>query len=159
MHETFGYNAAPQTTGSDQESKLKRLCAVIISVMAMSVVAQVVPPGSDSEIRERLTPFGQVCRAGESCAPAAASSASGGAAMSGEQIYNQFCFACHATGVSEAPILGDAEGWAPRLEKGDDVLSASVINGMGLMHAKGACMTCSDDDLNAAVEFMLDGVR
>ena len=52
-------------------------------------------------------------------------------------------------------MLGDAGAWESRLEKGMDVLMSNVINGVGAMPARGICMTCSDDDLQAIVNYML----
>ena len=67
----------------------------------------------------------------------------------------QFCFACHATGVSDAPLLGDVAQWEPRIAKGMDVLMDSTLNGLNAMPARGTCVNCSDEELQAAVEHML----
>ncbi len=81
---------------------------------------------------------------------------SGGTALAGgEQIYQQSCQACHATGAAMAPKLGDKAAWAPRIALGMDAMVASAINGKGVMPPKGTCMSCSDDDLKAAVEYMV----
>ena len=45
--------------------------------------------------------------------------------MTGEQVYNKFCFACHATGITDAPRFANAEDWAPRIAKGMDVAGAA----------------------------------
>lgn len=119
--------------------------------------ANAVPPGTVDEISERLTPFGNLCKAGDECGSAAAAVASG--PMSGEEVYNQFCFACHTTGVGGAPLFADGTQWAPRLDKGIDVLYESTINGINTMPAKGTCMSCSDDDLKATVDYMVAQVQ
>jgi len=67
--------------------------------------------------------------------------------------------ACHATGVSEAPILGNAEQWAVRVAKGADALYTSAINGLGVMPARGTCVDCSDDEMRAAVDYMLGALQ
>lgn len=121
-------------------------------LMALGIYA--IPPGTSEEIAERLKPFGSVCRTGEECGTATAQVATG--PLSGAEIYDQFCFACHATGVSEAPILGNAEQWASRLDKSMDELMASTVNGLNAMPPKGTCMACSDDELGEAVTYMLD---
>ena len=69
--------------------------------------------------------------------------------------YQMSCNACHGTGAAGAPMLGDAGAWEARLEKGMDALMSNVINGVGAMPARGICMTCSDDDLQAIVNYML----
>lgn len=73
----------------------------------------------------------------------------------GEEIYNTKCMACHASGAAGAPKLGDKEAWAPRIATGMDAMVASVINGKNAMPPKGGCMDCSDEDLAAAVEYMV----
>ncbi len=69
--------------------------------------------------------------------------------------YQMSCNACHGTGAAGAPMLGDAGVWGARMEKGMDALMSNVINGVGAMPARGICMTCSDDDLQAIVDYML----
>ena len=126
----------------------------IVGALALPVLADIVPPGTDDEIRERLSHFGSVCRAGEDCGAVAAVADTG--PKSGEDVYNQFCFACHATGASDAPIFADVEAWAPRIAKGMDTLMASTLNGIGMMPPKGTCMNCSDEELQAAVDYMVE---
>ena len=70
-------------------------------------------------------------------------------------VYQQSCFACHASGAAGAPLLGDAEAWAARTEKGMEAVMGNVINGFNAMPAKGMCMDCSDADLKAIVDFMI----
>ena len=69
--------------------------------------------------------------------------------------YQQSCFACHASGAAGAPLLGDADAWAVRTEKGMEAVMRNVINGFNAMPAKGMCMDCSDADLKAIVDFMI----
>ena len=69
--------------------------------------------------------------------------------------YQTSCFGCHGTGAAGAPIVGDAEAWASRMEKGIDAVMANVMTGVNAMPPKGLCMSCSDDDLRALVDYML----
>ena len=69
--------------------------------------------------------------------------------------YNKSCVACHASGAAGAPITGNAEQWAPRIEKGMDVMVASVVNGLNAMPPKGMCYDCSTEDYKALVEYMI----
>lgn len=127
-------------------------------VIAWCAFADRVPPGTDDQIRERLQPFGEVCVAGAECAGVVvAASTSGGQARSGQQVYDSFCFACHAAGVSGAPKFGNTEEWGPRLEKGMDALMISTHNGLNAMPPKGTCMDCSDEELEAAITYMSGG--
>ncbi|KAA0010290.1 cytochrome c5 family protein [Billgrantia pellis] len=76
----------------------------------------------------------------------------------GEAVYNQACMACHMTGAAGAPIRGDEAAWADRLEKGIDTLYAHAIEGFGAMPPKGGQMGLSDEDVQAAVDFMVEPV-
>ncbi len=89
----------------------------------------------------------------EAATPAENNSSSTQAA--GQKIYKASCQACHASGVAGSPKLGDKGAWAPRVAKGNDELFSSVKNGLKAMPPKGACMACSDDDLRAAMEYMI----
>ncbi|PCJ27813.1 MAG: cytochrome c5 family protein [SAR86 cluster bacterium] len=75
-----------------------------------------------------------------------------------ETTYMASCFACHSTGAANAPKVGEgnADAWAPRLEKGMDAVVQNAINGLGAMPPKGLCFTCTDDDLRAVVQYMVD---
>ena len=75
-----------------------------------------------------------------------------------QQKYMASCFACHSTGAAGAPKVGagmSAE-WEPRLEKGLDAVVQNAINGINTMPAKGLCFDCTDEDLRAIVEYMIE---
>ena len=74
----------------------------------------------------------------------------------GEQIYQTACFACHMTGVAEAPKLDDPAAWEPRLAQGMAGLLKSSINGKGAMPPKGGFAHLTESDLRNAIGFMLD---
>mgnify|MGYP001182950030 FL=1 len=76
-------------------------------------------------------------------------------AQSGKAIYTNKCRACHDYGVAGAPRYGNSEVWAGRLTKGLDVLYKNSINGIRAMPARGGCYACSDDDIKAAVDYIL----
>mgnify|MGYP006159198659 CR=1 FL=1 len=123
------------------------------------IVAGTVSAGTiESEIAGRISKVGEVCVEGGDCAAATttavASSNDGGGA---EANYAKACATCHAIGIAGAPKLGDSAAWQPRIAKGLDSLYQSVINGLAPgMPAKGMCFTCSDDDLKALVDYMVD---
>ncbi len=114
------------------------------------------PPEVEAEIAERLAPAGTITLASNvSSAPAA----SAGAARSGGDVYNSKCMICHASGTAGAPKIGSPDDWAPRLENGLDALYSNAINGLNGMPAKGLCMDCSDDELKASVDYMLENSK
>jgi len=73
----------------------------------------------------------------------------------GEKIYKKTCFACHATGVANAPKLEDKANWAPRLASGKEALYQSALKGKGVMPPKGGNMDLADDVVKAAVDYMV----
>jgi cytochrome c5 len=80
-------------------------------------------------------------------------------AADGKAVYDKTCVACHAAGVANAPKLGDKAAWAPRVATGKDALIASVIKGKGAMPPKAGAADLKDDDIKAAVDFMLASVK
>ncbi len=74
----------------------------------------------------------------------------------GQKIYGEYCFSCHSTGLNGAPKLGDKEGWAPRIAKGEALLLQTTIEGIPpAMPPRGICMGCSDEELAHAITFMI----
>ena len=87
----------------------------------------------------------------------AAASAGGALDLAaGEQIYQAACFACHLSGVANAPKLDDPAAWEPRLAQGMAGLLQSSVNGKGAMPPKGGFAHLTEDDLRNAIGFMLD---
>ena len=76
-------------------------------------------------------------------------------AADGKDVYEQACSLCHATGVANAPKLGDKAAWAPRLATGKRTLLVSALKGKGAMPARGGASGLKESDIKAAVEFML----
>ncbi len=133
--------------------------SVITTVLAFSAFAVDLSESQRAEIEERIKPVGEVCLQGDSSCGGPAVAAASAGPRSGEDVYNAACMACHNTGAGGAPKLGDLAAWADRIAKGKDVLHDSGINGVagtGMM-AKGGCMNCSDEEVIAAVDYMIDG--
>jgi cytochrome c5 len=87
----------------------------------------------------------------------------GAIAADGETVYKQICFSCHDQGVAGAPKLGDTENWAPRIEQGNDTLYTHAIEGYqgeaGFMPPKGGLPSLSDEEVEAAVDYMVEQSR
>lgn len=77
-------------------------------------------------------------------------------ASSGEEVYQKSCGFCHNTGVANAPKLGDKEAWKGRIDEGMDELYKVAIHGEGAMPAKGGNASLSDDEVKAAVDYMVE---
>lgn len=80
-------------------------------------------------------------------------------AADGKAIYEATCVACHASGVANAPKLGDKAAWAPRVAGGKDGLMASVKNGKGAMPPNASGAKLSDADISAAIDYMLAAAK
>ncbi|NLA88311.1 MAG: cytochrome c5 family protein [Alcaligenaceae bacterium] len=76
--------------------------------------------------------------------------------LTGEQVYSKLCMTCHDTGVTDAPIKGNSDQWAPRIAAGTDTLFKRAIEGFNAMPAKGGDMSLSDDEVKDAVVFMVN---
>jgi cytochrome c5 len=76
----------------------------------------------------------------------------------GKPTYEVYCAACHATGAGGAPKYGDPASWAPAIKKGTHVLYMNAIKGIGGMPAKGTCFSCSEEEIEQAVNYMTASV-
>lgn len=133
-----------------------RIVSMMAMIVTMAASAQDYSDAARAEIEERIKPVGEVCLQGDaSCGgPALAANAE---PRSGEEVYNSACMACHMTGAGGAPKKGDIAAWADRIAKGSDALHHSGLNGVpgtGMI-AKGGCMNCSDEEVIAAVDYMV----
>jgi len=143
--------------------------AILVLAMKMSDLTQGIYTRDTSEyqaaVAERIRPLSQVYLPGEeqeAASPTVETVAEPepvAAALSGPQVYNSACLACHAAGVGGAPILGDATVWAPRIARGVAVLKQHAIEGytgsFGFMPAKGGRMDLSDAEIADAVDYMV----
>ncbi len=73
---------------------------------------------------------------------------------SGESVYKETCFACHATGVAGAPKYGDRKMWAPLIEEGQPVLTSHAWVGVRGMPAQGGRKDLSLEEFSRAVAYM-----
>ncbi len=140
---------------------MKRLFALAGVLAAVWSGAESLAPNDEDALRARIAPFGSSCMEGDAVCgdiavppPAAPAVAEAAAPLTGEEVYDRFCFACHATGVGDAPLLQDAEQWAPRLAKGMDAMLQTSLTGLGAMPPMGTCMACSEEEMIAAIEYL-----
>jgi cytochrome c5 len=85
------------------------------------------------------------------------------APLTGPQVYRAVCIACHAPpGVGGAPALGDRDAWAARIAQGMDTLIDHALHGFtgstGVMPKKGERIDLSDEEIIAAIEYMIEQV-
>lgn len=73
----------------------------------------------------------------------------------GASVYNNYCSGCHTSGVGGAPQVGNAKSWDTLAGSGIEKLYTVAINGGGNMPARGTCITCTNDEIRAAVDYMV----
>ncbi len=145
--------------------------AVGIGILASNIASVSREAGSDAAITEqllaRIEPIGRVALVGEVsdevAAPVIATPQPVAAVLTGPQVYNAACQACHAAGVGGAPVLGVADEWSDRIGQGRATLEDHVINGyqgeLGYMPPKGGRLDLSDEEILGALDFMLTEVQ
>lgn len=105
--------------------------------------------------------------AAEAAKPAETAKAGEGAAAGdhekGEKVFKATCAMCHQTGAAGAPIFGNKDDWGPRIAQGMPTLYTHALKGFtgkkGAMPAKGANPSLSDDDVKAAVDYMVSKAK
>jgi cytochrome c5 len=149
--------------------------ALVLVILAYSIARQQprdLDPNASARVQERIKPVGAVF-AGSSGAAAAAAAAEAAKAAAGAKvaydgtldgvvIFDKLCAACHATGAGGSPTL-DHSHWDARLEQGMDTLVRHAIDGFqgddGLMPARGGNPDLSDEQVEAAVHWMMDNLK
>jgi len=153
-------NEVAAVTSHNNNFITKTLTIFASLVAGMLFSAAVSASAVEDDIRERIKPVGEVCVAGEDCGDIAAPVAAVPAGpRSGEDIYKTTCFGCHGTGAGGAPKFGDAAAWSARTGKGIDAVVSNAINGFKGMPPRGTCGSCSDDDIAATVQYIVDNSK
>lgn len=177
-HAVEGIRAMPAKGGNPDLDEVEVARAVVFmanqsgakfsepSVPAMVVTPPAAAP-ADAAAAAAATP---AAAAPAAAAPAAAAAAAAPApaapvktaAIDGQKVYNTACVACHGAGIAGAPKVGDKAAWAARIKQGAAVLNDHAIKGFtgkaGMMPAKGGS-TASDDEVKAAVEYMVNASK
>lgn len=76
----------------------------------------------------------------------------------GKTIVKNSCAACHTGNLPGAPVIGNAKDWAPRLTQGEEVLIQHATQGYKAMPPKGGNPNLSDEDIAAAVAYLISQV-
>ena len=129
------------------------LLAFLVPILGIVLLVQLVTsrPSADpnaltpESIAARIQPVGRI-EFGK--APEAAG------ARSGESIVKTTCATCHQAGVANAPKIGDAGSWAPRLKEGLKGMLANAIKGKGAMPPRGGDASLTDEELARAIVYM-----
>jgi cytochrome c5 len=126
-------------------------------------------PTVQAAIDERIKPVGRVLLLGDAELAAAAAAAVAAptpvaTVLTGPQVYNAACIVCHQPpGTGGAPPIGDMAAWAPRIAQGMDTLYMHALMGFtgekGFMPPKGGRVDLSDDEITAAVDYIIEQSR
>lgn len=144
------------------------IAAFVVLTIVLIFVARGMQPETESvnagkaELAEqRIAPVGAV-RYGEEGAAALADAQAAAASAPAEEVvvdgptvYNGLCAACHESGAAGAPVRGSELIAAREAEKGLDMLVNNAINGINAMPARGGNPALTDEQIRAAVEYML----
>ena len=143
-----------------------------IVILANNIAAKYTDDRGDSTIAEqlvmeRIAPVGKVALVGDASAstsaPVMVKPEPVAEILTGPQVYNAACQACHAAGVGGAPVRGSVDQWTTRIAQGRATLEDHVIKGyqgqLGYMPPKGGRIDLSDGEILAALDFMLEAVQ
>ncbi len=152
---------------------IRRFSVIVIGLVLLTVVLiflarslQLEPdvdanPSKRASAEQRIKPVGGVRVGAQGAAALAETQAATASAQSavaetdGEQVYNGLCMTCHDAGVADAPIPGSDQMAQRLIEKGIETLVTNAINGINVMPPRGGDPGLTDEQIRAAVEFML----
>jgi len=81
------------------------------------------------------------------------------AGRTGKQVYEAVCIACHGSGAAGAPKFGDKVWVQKEKKEGIKELVKDAIKGEKAMPPKGGCADCTDEEIRAAVKYMIDAAK
>ena len=140
------------TTTVTLVAALVLLAAVLFMAAALVGVVDNVAPDDGSRkqsaVLERIKPVARVSF--EQPKPVVA------VQLSGKQVYDKVCAACHATGTLGAPKVGAKDLWEPRFAQGLDTLVTHATNGIRAMPAKGGDPSLTEANIKDTIVYMLE---
>jgi len=147
--------AAPAEEGAKKEAD----AAPAVAAPAAGAPAAGAPAAGAAPAAAAAAAPAAAAAAPAAAAPAPAAAAPQQAAAvnpAGEKLYKSVCFACHATGVANAPKFGDKAAWAPYIKTGMDAMVKVAMQGKPPMPPKGGAANASEEDIRAAVQYMVN---
>ncbi|MCS4533155.1 c-type cytochrome [Neisseria montereyensis] len=143
-HALNGFNAMPAKGGQADltDDELKRAIAYMANQSGGSLVAPEVNADASGEEDASATPVSEA---------------------DGQKVFESICMACHgaSSAIPLSPKITHNDEWAPRIQKGKEVLFTHALEGFngpdgGVMPAKGGNLGLSDDEVRAAVTYMVN---
>ncbi len=102
-------------------------------------------PVADKVVRERIQSFGQSLAVDPNVPKVE---------LSGEQIYNEICSGCHASGALGSPKFKEKADWGKRNAQGYEVLLSHALKGFNKMPARGGDPDLSDLEVARGIVYM-----
>lgn len=146
-----GTDDAEEVDAAERDATVKRIQPV--------AVVDIVGEAAETSVDEPATVEAAAAPAAEAQEEAQEEAAAEPKAIDGEALYKGVCIACHSTGAVGAPIVGNAEAWAPRIATGKDALLNSALHGKGAMPAKGGAANLSTEEVAAIVAYMMESSK
>ncbi|PPA74241.1 cytochrome c5 family protein [Achromobacter spanius] len=143
--------AAPAEEGAKKEADAAPATGTASAAAAPAAAAPAAPAPAAAPAPTAAAPAAP--------APAAAPQQAAAVNPAGEKLYKSVCFACHATGVANAPKFGDKAAWDPYIKTGMDAMVKVAMQGKPPMPPKGGAANASEEDIRAAVQYMVDHAK
>lgn len=142
------------------------LLAKFVFTTAETSISADDPAFKEKATLERIKPAGEL-KMHDPKEPApvvvAAAPAKPAGPVDGKAVYSSSCAACHSAGVAGAPKTGDKTAWGPRIGAGKDTLYDHAVKGFngkaGAMPAKGGNAALSDEEVKAAVDYLISQAK
>ena len=144
------------------------IAGFVVLTIALIFLARYIEPEAVSDANpsqgilaeQRIAPEGSVRYGYEAAqalaeAQAAPAASTEDAVVDGAAVYDGLCKTCHAVGVAGAPVPGSEQFAAREAERGLDGLVQNALNGLNAMPPRGGNPALTDEQIQAAVEFML----
>ena len=141
---------AAQFVGTDDEAEAKLRASKVAEVTA--------PVGQVTAVGEEMP---SEAKAPETAEVAAEKTTGETGGNTGETVFKGLCVNCHGVAAlaTMVPQAGDKAAWGPRIEQGIDTLHSHALNGftgnMGMMPAKGGNPALTDEEVKAAVDYIV----
>lgn len=155
-----GFNAMPAKGGQADltDDELKRAIAYMTNQSGGNFEAPAVGAVSGAAASAASSPAASASDTAGAAAPAAAT-----ASADGKKIFDTTCVACHGatSAIPNSPKIPKNDEWAPRIKQGKETLFKHAIEGFtgpsgALMPAKGGNANLTDDEVKAAVTYMVN---
>ena len=78
------------------------------------------------------------------------------AQLTGRQVVEEQCIACHGAGLEGAPRIGDAKAWQPRAARGLSSLTKNALAGVRKMPPHGGKLALTDLEIKRAIAYMVN---